>query len=130
MQITATHSAAVYGTAGPRHGGRQASTGQPQDLASLQARLQQLKHQLSDCVNCASASTLAGQKQIQEINAQILQVQTRLDPSGPAAAAFSVSTDSAAANSSNSDDSRQADRSAHVLKQSPSAASPQIDIYV
>lgn len=43
----------------------------PATVASLQAQLAQYQHQLSDCVNCASAQTLDGQVQIQEISGKI-----------------------------------------------------------
>ncbi|WP_426110345.1 hypothetical protein [Massilia sp. PWRC2] len=52
-----------------------ASTPSP---ASLQAQLQRYEHQLSDCVNCASAKTPQGKADIDTISARISQVQQRL----------------------------------------------------
>lgn len=64
--------------------------------AALQATLDQLQQRLSDCVNCASASTPRGKADIARTEAQIAQVRTRLadlaptPPAPPAPAAPSA----------------------------------------
>jgi hypothetical protein len=46
--------------------------------AALQATLEQLQHQLSDCVNCATAGTDQGKADIANIKAQIGAVEQSL----------------------------------------------------
>ena len=52
--------------------------GAPPSPVSLQAQLQRYQQQLSDCVNCASASTPQGKADIQAISARISQVRERI----------------------------------------------------
>ncbi|MBC7685177.1 MAG: hypothetical protein H7176_08105 [Bdellovibrionales bacterium] len=48
-------------------------------FAMLQAQLQRYEQQLSDCVNCASAKTSKGQRDIDTINARIAQLKARME---------------------------------------------------
>ena len=59
---SSVNGAAAYGAALP-------------SPAGLQAQLQRFQQQLSDCVNCASASTPQGKADIAAIAARISQVQ-------------------------------------------------------
>ncbi|MEB0214417.1 MULTISPECIES: FlxA-like family protein [unclassified Undibacterium] len=54
--------------------------------ASLRAQLSQYQHQLSDCVNCDSASTTEGKAQIAEISAKIAAVKRSLESAASSAA--------------------------------------------
>ncbi|MFL6656736.1 MAG: hypothetical protein ACJ8GW_01590 [Massilia sp.] len=47
--------------------------------AALQATLETLQHRLSDCVNCASASTSEGKADIASLQAQIGLVQQSIN---------------------------------------------------
>lgn len=46
--------------------------------ASLQAQLEKYRHQLSDCVNCASANTDKGKADIAALRARIGSIEARL----------------------------------------------------
>lgn len=48
-------------------------------LAGLEAQIAQYKQQLSDCVNCDSATTVAGQTAIEELSSKIKVTRERLD---------------------------------------------------
>src|SRR5450830_451319 len=66
------------------------AAGAPSSTA-LHAQLQRYQKQLSDCVNCASAKTQAGEANIEKISAQISQIKQRIAQSaspstGPTAA--------------------------------------------
>lgn len=47
-------------------------------IAALQAQLDSYQKQLSDCVNCATATTPQGKQTIQDISSRISDVQARL----------------------------------------------------
>ena len=75
--LGSAHGAPAYGTARP-------------SPAGLQAQLQRFQQQLSDCVNCASASTPQGKADIDAIAARISQVQksiAAIDKGQPASTA-------------------------------------------
>jgi hypothetical protein len=46
---------------------------------SLRADLSRYEHQLSDCVNCASASTPEGKQNIQDLSGQISTLKAKLN---------------------------------------------------
>jgi hypothetical protein len=47
-------------------------------IAALQAQLDSYQKQLSDCVNCATATTPQGKQNIQDISSRISDVQARI----------------------------------------------------
>ena len=47
-------------------------------IAALQAQLDSYQKQLSDCVNCATATTPQGKQNIQDISGKISDVQARI----------------------------------------------------
>lgn len=58
-----------------------ASTGDPQGTAtaaSMKVELRKLEREHAACVNCSSASTDAGQRNIQRLEIQIEQIKSRL----------------------------------------------------
>jgi hypothetical protein len=57
---------------------------------ALRADLARYEKQLSDCVNCASASTPEGKRNIQDLSAQIGSLKSRLNVVPRADAAASV----------------------------------------
>lgn len=65
ITASGSNAAAAYGAARP-------------SPAGLQAQLQRFQQQLSDCVNCASASTPQGKADIAAIAARISQVQKNI----------------------------------------------------
>lgn len=46
---------------------------------ALQAELQKARHELSNCVNCDSAKTSAGQAKIATLQAQVQGIEQRID---------------------------------------------------
>ncbi|MFZ6725359.1 hypothetical protein ACO0K2_07660 [Undibacterium sp. MH2W] len=59
--------------------------------AALQAQLEQYQHQLSDCVNCSSASTPEGKHAIAEISSKISSLKHVIESSQQKAPAASSS---------------------------------------
>lgn len=59
----------------------QAASGQDSGsvAAGIQAQIDQLEHQLSDCVNCASAKSPEGKAQIDDISSKLANARQRLD---------------------------------------------------
>ena len=56
-----------------------AAVGSPSlSIAGLEAQVARYQHQLSDCVNCSSASTIEGKTNIQKISGQISETKGRL----------------------------------------------------
>jgi len=52
--------------------------------AGLRGQLARYEKELSACVNCDTANTLAGQQKIQELSNRIAQIKTRIEDAGAA----------------------------------------------
>jgi len=52
--------------------------------AGLRGQLARYEKELSACVNCDTADTLAGQQKIQELSNRIAQIKTRIEDAGAA----------------------------------------------
>jgi len=67
------------GPAAASKGAVQAGSGSPRTAAALQARISYYQRQLADCLDCPSAKTPAGKREIEELSHKIsdarLQVQ-------------------------------------------------------
>jgi hypothetical protein len=60
--------------------------------SGLKAELARVQKEYSACVNCASANTDAGRRNIQQLDIKIQQIQSRIEAATPVAKTASVDT--------------------------------------
>ena len=76
--------------------------------AGLQVELARVKKEYSACVNCSSADTESGQRNIEQLSTRIQQIEARIDAVKPSSRSEALTS---------------------TLREQPSAIGSQLDVY-